>query len=68
MPKKTTGVAPSSDSAAVDRCCRAARSGKSGGTLEIAMRRLNPAAAMATMSNVVWWGRRLRGGWSSVTV
>jgi len=53
MPKNSTGVAPSSDNSAVDRCSRDARSGNSGGRLAIAIRRLNPAAAMATMSNAV---------------
>ena len=47
-PKQITGVAASSDSAAGDRCSWICRSGKSGGRLVIAVRRLKPAAATAT--------------------
>ena len=57
-PKQITGVAASSDSVAEDRCSRVPRIGKSGGRLVIAVRRLNPAAATATTSSVIWYDRR----------
>src|ERR1035438_6108038 len=57
-PKQITGVAASTDSAADDRCSRVPRSGKIGGRLVIAVRRLNPAAATATTSSVIWYFRR----------
>ncbi len=50
-PKQITGVAASSDSVADDRCSRSCRSGKTGGRLVIAVRRLSPAAATATTSS-----------------
>ena len=52
-PKQTTGVAASSDSVADDRCSWSWRSGKSGGRLVIAVRRLSPAAATATTSSAI---------------
>ena len=57
-PKQITGVAARSDSAAEDRCNRVPRTGKSGGRLVIAARRLNPAAATATTSSVISRDRR----------
>ena len=52
-PKQITGVAASRDSVADDRCSWVCRSGKSGGRLVIAVRRLKPAAATATTSSVI---------------
>jgi len=52
-PKQITGVAASRDSVADDRCSVVCMSGKSGGTLVIAVRRLNPAAATATTSSAI---------------
>jgi len=57
-PKQITGVAARSDTVAEDRCSRVSRSGKSGGRLVIAVRKLNPAAATATTSSVIWYDRR----------
>ena len=62
-PKQITGVAARSDSPADDRCSWACRSGKSGGRLVIAVRRLNPAAATATTSSVISYGRRTLAAW-----
>ena len=39
------------------------RSGKIGGRLVIAARRLNPAAATATMSSAISYGRRPLAAW-----
>ena len=57
-PKHSTGVAASNDSAAGDRCSWDARSGNSGGTLAIAVRRFSPAAATATTRSAVGQDRR----------
>ena len=62
-PKQRTGVAASSDSAAGDRCSWDARSGNSGGTLVIAVRRFSPAAATATMRSAADQDRRA-GSWA----
>src|SRR6202034_4026821 len=64
-PKQITGVAASSDSPAEDRCSRVCRSGNSGGRLVMAVRRLNPAAATATTSSGISYGRRGGPDWGS---
>src|SRR5260370_223742 len=62
-PKQITGGAASSDRLADDRCSGVCRSGNSGGRLVIAVRRLSPAAATATTSSVISYGRREPAAW-----
>ena len=56
-PKQMTGVAASTEIAAADRCRLPASSGKTGGRLVIAPRRLNPSAATPTISSACSSGR-----------
>ena len=62
-PKQITGVAASRDSVADDRCRLVCSSGKIGGRLVIAVRRFSPAAATATTSSAISYGRRVPPAW-----
>ena len=57
-PKHSTGVAASSVTVAEDRCSRVSSSGKTGGRLVMAARRLNASAAIDTTSSAPVSDRR----------